>query len=148
MFIISTIGNKITVNYTPIILKNIKKKHYINKYNAELIKKGVGKNLLINNNPTDLFIIKIFLKRAIFINGILKYPNKSIPIRSPIAKKKILSNYLIQNQVNPNKNVPINNVIIPESTNNSIRKPNKNIILIEILKNQPMDNIIKIITIN
>lgn len=42
------------------VLENIKKKHYINKYSIKLIKEKIGQNLLINNNFTNLFIIKIF----------------------------------------------------------------------------------------
>ena len=60
LFMTSTIGNKTIVNYTPIILEDVKKEHYTNEYSAELIKEEFGQNLLINNNFANLFITKIF----------------------------------------------------------------------------------------
>ena len=95
MFIISIIKGKIIINYTLIILEDIRKEYYINKYNAELIKEKVNKNLLINNNFANLSITKIFPKKVVFINNILKHLNKSIPIKSFIIKGEILFNYLI-----------------------------------------------------
>ena len=95
MFIMSIIGSKTMVNYTPMVLKDVKKKHFINKYNAELIKEEFGQNLLINDNFANFFIIKIFQKKGVLINNILKYLNESIFVESPIAKEKILFECLI-----------------------------------------------------
>ena len=60
LFTINIIGSKIIINYTLIILENVKKEYYINKYSAELIKKEFGQNLLTNNNPINLLITRIF----------------------------------------------------------------------------------------
>ena len=90
--------------------------------------------MLINNNPTNLPITKIFQKRGVLINNMLKHLNKSIFIKSLIIKKEILFKYSTQIQVNFNENILINKNIILIPENNKIKKPNKNTIIIETLK--------------
>ena len=101
----------------------------------ELIKKEFGQNLLINNNPANFFITKIFQKKGVLINNILRYPNENIFIENPIAKKKILFEYLTQIQINFNKSALTNENIVLIPKNNKIKKPNKGIIITEIPKN-------------
>ena len=78
----------------------------------------------------------------------MKHPNKNIPIKSLIAEKEILFEYSIQIQISSNKSILANKNIILVPENNKMKKPNKNIITIEILKSQFINNAIEITTIN
>ena len=135
LFITNTIGGKTIINYTPIILEDIKKEYYTNKYSTELIKKEFGQNLLTNDNPANLLITKIFQKGGVLINNVLRHLNESIFIKSPIAEKEILFEYSIQIQVSSNKSTLTNKNIILVPKNSGVKKLNEGIIIAETLEN-------------
>ena len=148
LFTTSTIGGKTTVNYTPMVLEDVRKEHYTNEYSAELMEEEFGQNLLTNDNPANLPITRIFQKGGVLTNGVLRHPNESIPIESPIAEEEIPPECSTQIQVSSNESAPAdeNVVLVPE--NSGVRKPNEDIMTAETPEGQPVDDAMEITTID